>query len=406
MATVDRGLERGPEGGVPVPYRAVLAGVGITFAALVVQLGSRGQLGGPAVAVALGGLLVAGAGLATGLKRWREGAGAGGLWALAAVACGLGHVAVGPAWDSLALLLTVAAWVAGAAALLAVLPARWRRLALSLAIAAHFAAIATAVAVVPPRDGNAPWLAQQVWTRFARPYLLFTNLNNGYHFYAPDPGPTSLLWFRVQYADGTSRWVRIPDHSQCDTHIEARRWGALCTFVGQSAPADPRHFEEVVKLRQKRPDIPAGPGPAASQYRPPTTQAQILIADYAGYVARTAAHPEGEGPAVTGVKVYRVDYHNPPIKHFADGHPPIDPAQYQPFYMGEFDASGKIKPESLKLTHDSRGILGHTEQDPLLYWLIPIVRVKEDGSPAEPGEGRVINFVRKHAGDPDEESVP
>src|SRR5262249_54850046 len=173
----------------------------------------------------------------------------------AAIACALGHVAVGPDWDSFALLLTVAAVVAGAAAVLTAMPSRWRRFFLTLLILAHFAAIGTAVVVVPPRDGQAPRLAQQLWMRFARPYLLFTTLTNGYHFYAPDPGPTALLWFRVQYADGSSRWVRFPDHDTCANHVERRRWAALATAVSQTLPAQPEQFEELFKNRMTREDI-------------------------------------------------------------------------------------------------------------------------------------------------------
>jgi hypothetical protein len=226
------------------------------------------------------------------------------------------------------------------------------------------------------------------------------------------------LWFRVQYADGSSRWVRVPDHDDCANHVERRRWGALATAVGQTAPTQPEQFEELVKNREKRSDIPAGPMAPPMQYREPTLQAKMLLANYARYVARNTPHPLGEAHAVTGVKVYRVDYHNPPIDHFHAGRPPIDPTLYLAFYQGEFDADGRLKPESMKVTYDARGYEVHREQDPLLYWLIPIVRVPEEGAPTArpdrtrastdsgPQEGRIINYVRIHAGDPDEESVP
>src|SRR2546429_575991 len=78
----------------------------------------------------------------------------------------------------------------------------------------------TAVVSVAPPNGPAPWLAMQVGTRFYRPWLDLTNLHNGYHFYAPEPGPVALLWFRVEYADGAARWRRLPDHERSLTGLQ------------------------------------------------------------------------------------------------------------------------------------------------------------------------------------------
>lgn len=413
MAIVDRAPEGG---GLYGAYRAALGGVGLTLLAVVTQF-VKGQPG-LTIALVLLGLITAGASVASGLARWRDGGlPAVGLWVLLALACALGHFAVGPAWDSFAVLLTVGAVASAAAAVLTALPPRGRKVILSIAFVLHFAAIATAVVVIPPRDGQAPWLAQQIWMRLARPYLLFANLNNGYHFYAPDPGPTALLWFRVQYADGASRWVRLPDHDACDNHIERRRWGALATAVSQTAPTRAESFEELFNLRMKREDIPLGPIPAASQYREPTLQAKMLLEDFARYVARHTAHPLGEDSPVVSIKVYRAEFYNPPAEHFHAGRDPYDPTLYLAFYQGEFTPDGKLTPASMTLTYNPRGELTARTQDPLLYWLIPIVRVSDE--PARPGardqarptdaaraEGRLINYVRIHAGEPGEESVP
>ena len=45
-----------------------------------------------------------------------------------------------------------------------------------------------------PPNGDAPFVSEQIWHRVARPYLQLTVLNNGYHFYAPEPGPAALVW--------------------------------------------------------------------------------------------------------------------------------------------------------------------------------------------------------------------
>ena len=98
-------------------------------------------------------------------------------------------------WDSIRLVLAVAAVVAALAALITALPKIPRRIFVSVFIVMHFMGILTAVTAAPP----APWLANVVWTYFYRPYLEFMYLNNAYHFYAPEPGPAFLFWFRIEY---------------------------------------------------------------------------------------------------------------------------------------------------------------------------------------------------------------
>src|SRR5262249_29843751 len=80
---------------------------------------------------------------------------------------------------------------AAAASPLAAVPWNVRRTVISGVIVLHFAGIASAALSPPP----SPFIVQQLWTRIFRPYLEFMYLNNAYHFYAPDPGPASYLWF-------------------------------------------------------------------------------------------------------------------------------------------------------------------------------------------------------------------
>ena len=47
-------------------------------------------------------------------------------------------------------------------------------------------------------------------------------LNNAYHFYAPEPGPASFLWFRMIFEDPEGRtyghWIKIPDLDEKGWH--------------------------------------------------------------------------------------------------------------------------------------------------------------------------------------------
>src|SRR5262249_39244000 len=75
------------------------------------------------------------------------------------------------------------------------LPQVGRRIVFRAFLLVHCLGILIAVMSPPPPS----WLSLGVWTRLFRPYLQFMYLNNAYHFYAPDPGPAYLIWFRLEY---------------------------------------------------------------------------------------------------------------------------------------------------------------------------------------------------------------
>ena len=243
------------------------------------------------------------------------------------------------------MLLTALTIVAVLAGVITALPPGWRMMAGSVLILLHFAAILTAVTIVPPPNGPSPYWSNQLWSRTTRPYLQLTVLNNGYHFYAPEPGPAALVWFRLEFADGESTWVRIPDHKTVGTHVERRRLGALATSLGQTIPPT-SDFE---RLHQRRfeagmkhsPPIPMADGPAENQYHEPPKYVLILVSSYVRRVVRTTEHPKGADSKVTGVKVYRVDYYNPPVQHFQAGRAPLDPTLYIAVLHGRIRRTGQ-----------------------------------------------------------------
>jgi hypothetical protein len=350
----------------------------------------------------------------------------GGLWLLGAVALYASRVGLGSHFDSFHVLLTALTLAAGAAALLSALPRGWRFLAGTVLVLLHFAAILTAVTVVPPPEGPSPYVSNHMWNR-VRGWLQLTVLNNGYHFYAPEPGPSALLWFRVEFNDGAATWVRIPDHNKVSTHIERRRLGALATSCGPTAPVDPARLEQLRENRLRagqnhEPPIPPRELPPPTDYREPTFYVLQLLSSFVRRVARTTEHPDGKDSPVRSVKVYRVDYANPPVEHFQAGRDPLDPTLYLAIYMGEYGPDGSLSERSLRLERERKdGPVTNRVQDPFLYWRIPIERVATDDRSApevgparrmgEPGawrsEGRIINYVRIHAGDKkDQESIP
>jgi len=80
------------------------------------------------------------------------------------------------------------------------------RAAISLWLVYHVAAIIIAPASVSPSSS----LVQSVWLVF-QPYLQLLYLNNGYHFFAPEPAESTLLAYKAERADGTVIEGSIPN---------------------------------------------------------------------------------------------------------------------------------------------------------------------------------------------------
>lgn len=86
---------------------------------------------------------------------------------------------------------------------------QWSRLvkgAVSVWLLFHLFAIVVAPWSVPPSS----LLSVQCW-EICRPYLEAFNLNHGYHFFAPEPGPSHLVRFAVERRDGTVVEGIVPD---------------------------------------------------------------------------------------------------------------------------------------------------------------------------------------------------
>jgi hypothetical protein len=83
---------------------------------------------------------------------------------------------------------------------------RLLRWAVNLWLVYHLAAVVIAPASVSPSSG----LIQSAWTLF-HPYLQLLYLNNGYHFFAPDPSESTLLAYAAERPDRTVIRGRIPN---------------------------------------------------------------------------------------------------------------------------------------------------------------------------------------------------
>src|SRR5579871_4532118 len=77
------------------------------------------------------------------------------------------------------------------------------RCAASALLLFHLAALVVAPCSVEPSS----YLSVQTW-RFFQPYLDAAYLNHGYHFFAPEPGPSHLVRYELELADGTIKTGR------------------------------------------------------------------------------------------------------------------------------------------------------------------------------------------------------
>jgi hypothetical protein len=276
-----------------------------------------------------------------------------------------------------------------------------------LLVLVHFGGILTAVTSIPPPTSPPPWIPNQLWVHFYRNYLQFMYLNNAYHFYSPEPGPPTLVWFNIDYSDGSSRWVRIPERDQFRTRMEYQRRLALTESINQLAPTPPGLPDEFARRRALAGahfGIPLYPNmPLQRQFQEPQPYSKVMLSCYARYAARTFPSEENHNATIEGIKIYRV-VHNmlsgpemaagrmdgpPYFKAGPDGSlslrglRPDDPSTYTAYFQGEYDRTGKLK----------------NDKDPFLYWLIPIVY--------EPKPGGIPNpFRPEEAGDkPDFENA-
>jgi hypothetical protein len=340
-------------------------------------------------------------------------------------------------WDTMRLFLRVVMAVALYASALALVSKAVRGIMLCVLCVLHCLGFNTAALSAPP----APWVIQQIWMRLFRPYLEFAYLNNAYHFYAPEPGPASYIWFRVIYEDPKTKaeeglWYKIPqlDDDGRNLHpvaLDYQRFLSLTEGIAGSVPAP---LEKIVNVKTQQLEDnpfwvnrlrlaneatitigqPASPHlrvplhPFSNyhqQVKVPNEHSKKVLESYARYVARRfAVHPEpGRSDwSFKSVKVYHVVHTIPRVDWFVNEIPPTDPDLYFPFYLGNFEADGKPyrrrNPDGtpqVEKDNEGKPIGWVYESDPYLYWLLPAIR-----KALQDPDSEIHDYAREHAGDP------
>lgn len=262
--------------------------------------------------------------------------------------------------DSMGLLCRGGAVCALAGAILFLLPEAGRRVALVLVAGFHFCGILTAVFSVPPPGGNAPWLVQQAWVHLYRPYLQFVYLNNAYHFYSPEPGPPSFMWYRIDYADGERRWLRYPDDMRSPIRIHFQRLLSIGESANQPSgrEADQVRAEEVhqrIGQMLRMPELPRDfIAPVA--WRDPAPNTRILLGSYVRSVAERFPNSDKSGAEILEVRLWRVVHSIIGPEQFSRGVDPSGRKFFVTCYQGLYDKSGIVR------TADP--------DEPLKFWLL------------------------------------
>lgn len=321
------------------------------------------------------------------------------LLILASAACVLALFAIPDSFDSFRLVAGFGALVSASGAVLVALPINYRKIVVSVLVLLHFGGILCAV-TAPERQ---PWLSNVVGISFYRPYLDFMYLTNAYHFYSPEPGPASQVWFCIKYkanADGVAsvRWYKMPQRPKDMTDPLALSYYRRLSLTQQLENVIPGMITDDMKRArlmkaQGKDGIPIDTyAPFEAQYRLPADSVrEHILPSYVRHVASMPENQHDDGVTlIESIKVYRVEHAIPSPSDLKIGVKFYDETTYRPFYLGEFDPKGTL--------------LNPT--DPLLYWLVPILWEAKDPKHTppwhtprtNPEEFRIVDGVKLHTG--------
>jgi hypothetical protein len=357
------------------------------------------------LALVFAGALTTGLAISFRPERWQ-------VWALGSVTASLGLEGLPGHWDSFRFLFGILAAVAAFRMLYVLLPRTWRLRVISAIILFHFGGILMATTAPAPT----PWFVEQVYHRVYNQYLQFAYLRNAYHFYSPEPGPASILACLIQTEVGEettptgqkrikyeTKWVVLPKRPadvRDPLGLTYYRRLSLTEQVSRAIPhlMLPEMFEKhEVRDRRLRltlngsdPYYPMHPAIAdALEYRLPTPDiTRYVLPSYAQHLIIENT-PDANTAAKTKVKVYRIEHRTLGVGEFVgfanpDGKPmdPYHPTTYSPYFVGEFDAKGNLI----------------DPQEPMLYWLLPILPRDGGASPTDPNQKDYEDYMSKHAG--------
>jgi len=150
--------------------------------------------------------------------------------------------------------------------------------------------------------GGTPFVMRQLSSHF-RPYLKTMWLDNAYRFYAPDPGPTDVLWYHLRYEDGSTRWTQVPRREDFYFRMPFQRHMSIALLASMmmeqepvSAKDDSASLARILVSNQPVMRTVLTPG------------GEIFFRSYARHVGRTEKKHPMSGAALVSMECYLVKY--------------------------------------------------------------------------------------------------
>jgi hypothetical protein len=278
--------------------------------------------------------------------------------------------------------------------LLVLMPRVWRRLAATVLILFHFGGIVAISAAAPASNGQSAWLPTVLVSEVYRPYLYGLFLTNAYHFYAPDPGSTTLVWMRIEYEDGTYKWLNLPNREVAETPLHYQREMGMCEATSHPGPPISAETFSERLFKRRRAGAWRGPGNEVplrtdqmeyTQYNEPDAYSKLIMKSMARHACHYYPNEEHPDSKAKFVKIYRLTYIIITPEALLQGGDPLDDKLKTPFYMGEYDSEGTmvLRDEKGEVTEKGEEVLVH---DPFLYWVVPMAYLGKHS-----GDIKVVN---------------
>ena len=388
----------------PLPVVVRLAAVALALGLLAVVVGLVAGENGPGLSGTLRlALVAASALLAGGMLSLRPDSAL--VWLLAALAAAANSFGFPDHWDSGQMLMRVAAVAGLVGAGLMAVPRVYRRVAVAGIVAFHFSSLL--VATTWP--DSTPWITNQLGQRVYLPFMQFTYLRNAYHFYSPEPGPASHLFALLTYetdeldpATGKpktiSEWVTLPRRdSQWKDPLGQTYYRRLSLTENAVRSSNDIGFasDERSQVKKRRDDVAFSvrPGVKVIPYPSPTyevefrwyapPQADVSRFLLPSFTKHLAAEYTSPGFKVVNVKLYRAEHRIVTTQFFVTQKlSPFHPTLYRVYFLGDYSAEGQLA----------------DAQDPMLYWLIPILPKSGKLKLDEPSPDQFTDYLTEHAG--------
>jgi hypothetical protein len=189
----------------------------------------------------------------------------------------------------------------------------------SVLLTLHLTAVFAAPWANPPPSSE---LARLVAAGFY-PYLRFMSLDNGYRFFAPDPGPSHLVRYEIELEDGAVHTGRFPELAAHRPRLLYHRYLMIAEIlealtspnfeIPPQGPLLPEHQAFIFERRRR---------------------AELLQQSIARQLAR-------EHPGARRIRLYVVTHALPSPMDVENGMRLDDPALYRERLVGDF-ASGQL----------------------------------------------------------------